>query len=891
MKKALKITGIAILSVFILLLVIPLLFKGKIINVVKEEVGKTVDARIEFPDISISFIKNFPNLNVTLDQFSVAGKGRFNEDTLLTVKKISLTLDIMSVIKGEQYVIKKILIDEPVINLKVLGDSTANWDIVKMEPSKQDETSSDTSSAFSIAMNNFRINNATIVYEDKPNKTSASIAGLEFTLSGDLSAGTTTLKTESVINSLTVDYGNVRYMNKASVKFDAVINADMQNKLFTFEKNTLSVNDLKINFDGWVKMLEESYELDIKFNTPDTEFKSVLSMIPAIYSKQFSDVKTSGDFKLDGFAKGVYENDNLPAFGLELQVSDAMFQYPQLPASVKNINIGVSIANKGGSADNTLVKVEKFHTEIAGNPLDFTLGLATPVSDPEITFTALGKLDLSSIEKIYPLDQKLTGMLTANLELAGKMSSLDNKNFDGFKAIGSLQIENMATGAKGTSTELNIKSMLFKFSPAFLELASFEAGMGSSDIKASGKITQYLDYLLKNGTLKGVLSVTSSYLNVDELMPKTSNTTNSDSTIAGDNAPIELPERIDFTASCAITRMKYDKMELTNIRGQVTLRDKKLNLDDLTMNGFGGTVQTNGYIKTVKDMPIEVNITANLNQIDIQQLSASFSSIDSIAPILKKIKGNTSMSMNFNTSLHKDYTPDLSSVQSQGTLNTGELIANDIDVMNKAADMLKMENLRRIKVSPASLSYIIENGKLLVKPFDIKVNQIAGTLGGTTEISTQALDYVLGLQIPRTTFGSAANSVVDGLVAEINKKGIAYEPDKNVAINLSIGGTAKNPTIGMNLGKSSSGGSITEDLKAKASEEFNRKKQELENQAKAEVEKQKAAAEAKLKQEQEKLKAEAEKKKKELENKARKEADSLKKKLEDEAKKKLKKFF
>ncbi|PKP16765.1 MAG: hypothetical protein CVU06_14080, partial [Bacteroidetes bacterium HGW-Bacteroidetes-22] len=207
MKKALKITGITLLSVFILLLVIPFLFKGKIINLVKEEVGKTVDANIQFPDISISLIKNFPNINVTLDQFSISGKGAFDKDTLMTVKKISLTLDLMSVIKGDQYEIRKIIIDKPFINLKVLADSSANWYIVKKEPTKQGQAQADTSSAFNISMKSFKINDAVVIYDDKPNKTYANVAGLNFSLSGDLSAESTSLTTESIIKALTIDYG------------------------------------------------------------------------------------------------------------------------------------------------------------------------------------------------------------------------------------------------------------------------------------------------------------------------------------------------------------------------------------------------------------------------------------------------------------------------------------------------------------------------------------------------------------------------------------------------------------------------------------------------------------------------------------------------------------
>lgn len=893
MKKALKITGIVLVVVLILLLTLPYLFRGKIMSLAKEEAAKSVNATIDFDHLSLSLFRSFPDFSFAVDHFSVVGQGQFEGDTLLKVQNLTLTLDLFSVINGNQYEIKKISISKPVINLIVMADSSANWDIAKTKGSTGGAAQQDTASAFKMAIRKFEVRDARISYTDQPNKTVAIADGINFELSGDLSSETTTLSLSSTIEAVLAEYGGVRYLNQAKVQFEARVMADMKSGLYTLEDNKLTVNDLSVMFEGWFKMMPEAYEMDIRFNTPQTDFKSVLSMVPALYSKQFSEVQTKGKFMLSGYSKGTYTATSLPAFGITLSVADAMFQYPAMPAAVSDIGVEATVTNPGGSADLTVTDVKRFHLNMAGNPMDITFRLANPLTDPDLAMTVSGKFDLSSVEKIYPTEQKLTGKLSADLALAGRMSAVDRRDFEQFRADGTLKIEEMRVATTALAHPLNIKSLVFRFSPAFLELASFDGTLGKSDFRASGKITRYLDYLLKDGVLTGNLNLSSTMIDVDELMPRNNGQTQQAQPAHPDSTGMAmlLPDRVDFVTVCNIAQLKYDKATLTNLSGQVTLRNRKLSLDRMAMEAFGGSVQASGHLATPEQKPVELNLRAEMKQIDLQLLAASFSSIDSLAPILKKVKGKTGMNLTFNTLLQEDLSPDLAAIQSQGSLNTSQLIATDIEVMNKAADLLKMDKLKSLTINPTNLSYIIEDGKLLVKPFDIKVDQMAGTLGGTTDLKTQSLDYVLGLQIPRATFGSAANAVVDGLVAEINKKGLAYDPGKNVAVDLLIGGTAKSPKVTMKLGKSGSGSGMADDLKAKATEEFNKKKQELENQAKAEIEKQKAAAEAKVRQEQEKLKQEVEKKKKELETKAKREADSLKKRLEEEAKKKLKKFF
>src|SRR5690606_1651647 len=108
------------------------------------------------------------------------------------------------------------------------------------------------------------------------------------------------------------------------------------------------------------------------------------SLIPAIYAKDFESIKTNGKATLSAFAKGTLQGDTLPQFDATLDVKDAMFRYPSLPAGVDQINVHAKVKNPGGSADFTEITVSPFSFRLAGNPFSITAAVKTPVSDPDV---------------------------------------------------------------------------------------------------------------------------------------------------------------------------------------------------------------------------------------------------------------------------------------------------------------------------------------------------------------------------------------------------------------------------------------------------------------------------------------------------------------------------
>ena len=91
--------------VFILLLLVaavafPFLFKDKIIQAAKEAANKEMNASLNFSELDVSLLqnfKNFPDVTLVVSNPNIVGKNQFLGDTLVSMDKLHLALDIKSV--------------------------------------------------------------------------------------------------------------------------------------------------------------------------------------------------------------------------------------------------------------------------------------------------------------------------------------------------------------------------------------------------------------------------------------------------------------------------------------------------------------------------------------------------------------------------------------------------------------------------------------------------------------------------------------------------------------------------------------------------------------------------------------------------------------------------
>jgi len=890
MKTTFKIIGILIVLILALAFLLPILFKGKIISVVKQEVNKSVTAKVDFGDIGLSLFRSFPDFSLRMNDITVVGIHEFEKDTLADIGSLELTVDLMSVLSGN-YEIKKIRIVEPEIYIRVLEDGKTNYDIsVPSEEQPAETIAAEGEEPFKLSLKLVEIEDGNIIYDDASLPVKAVLNGLNHTLSGNMTGDFTTLETKTTIGRFDLNYDGMQYFKSATVDLTAGIDADLNNGIYTLRENELKLNDLFLAFSGSFAFEGEDYKLDFTFNAPKTDFKNFLSVVPAIYAKDFASVQTQGNLKLDGMVKGLYTETSLPAFNVNLSVGDAMFKYPDLPKSVTGIQISTNISNPGGDADNTVIDISDFKMQLGNDPVEMKMLIKTPVSDPDIDGNISGNFNLAGVSEYYPLEkgEELTGSFIFDIVLKGKLSAVENEQYENFTALGSLQVKDFRYSSSMVNEPMEIALARLDFSPAYLDLVTFQSKIGKNDFSAQGKLTNYLGYAFKDEVLKGNLKTTSHYFDVSSLMPEETETetpqeTSADST---EMTVVEIPGNIDFEMATAFDKLIYDNIIMDNVKGMLKIKDKKLELTNLSMNLLKGEMTMNGFYSTVDPQNPEFDFGLNIRNFDIQETYKTLEIMSTYAPIAQKTSGSFSAKMNLKSNLDKEMMPDYETMNGGGELSTSSIKISDVNTLNKIADALKMDNLRSLDIAKILVQFKFIDGKIVVEPFDMKVSDFTSNLGGWTAFD-QTIDYVMNLNVPRGKLGSAANSVLDGLVSQANSKGTNFSLGETVSLDVLIGGTLTDPTI--KTGLKETGKNLVADIKEQVKEEIEKKVEEVKEDVKAQAQKLIDDADKSA----QKLISEAEKQAANIRNtaadgakKLRDEADIQAKKVEAEGKKK-----
>ena len=610
MKKFLKIVAIVAVVFIAVALVVPLALKSKVGDIVKKEASELLTAEVDFRSLDLSLLRHFPHASVELEGLTVVCAAPFEGDTLASVGRISVVVDLMSLFGDSGYEVTKLLVDKAHLHARKLADGSVNWDVMKPsdEPAEEKEPAeADEPSAFRLRMRDVRLSEAVVRYEDDSTGMRAGVDPLDLRLSGDLSGERSDLDLRLEAHRLSYAAGGVALLRDADLTADVTLDADLKNKRFTFSDNRLSLNAIALSLDGWVALADDRTEMDVRVNSSKVEFRDVLSLVPAFYTRDFENLTASGQLTLDAWAKGVLAGDRLPAFETTLAVRDGSFKYASLPKAVTGITIDARAANPGGTADATTVDVPTFALTMAGNALRGSFSAATPMSDLRFKAAAAGKVDLGAVKEVYPLGDSiaLAGVVTADMQASGRMSDIERERYEAIAASGRLTVEGVTAALAGLP-EVKVRRAAMSVSPAALTLSELGVTVGRSDIEASGTLSNYIGYLLRDQTLRGRLDVRSSLLDLNELLGDASEASADTGAAAApaDTAAMRavvVPQNLDLALGASLKKILFQKMVLDDFTGSLTVAKGTVSMNRLAMNAFGGRMSASGSYSTAAD--------------------------------------------------------------------------------------------------------------------------------------------------------------------------------------------------------------------------------------------------------------------------------------------------
>lgn len=782
MKKVLKIAGITLGVLLILLLVLPFAFQGKIEKLVKQEGNKMLNAQFDFSALDISLIRNFPSASITLEDFWLKGACEFQNDTLIQAGELTAAVNLFSLFGNSGYDISKIIIEDTKVKAIVLENGHPNWDVMKPSADTTDTEETPTESTpIRIKLQKLSIKDLSVSYDDRQGGMYAAINHLNATCSGDFGSERTTVDLSMETPSLTYRTGGIPFLNKARLEADMNVDADFANNKYTLKDNTISLNAIQVNIDGWAAMQKNGIGMDMKLNTNEVGFKELLSLIPAIYAKDFQDLKTDGKASLTAFAKGILGQDQVPQFEVALDVKDGMFRYPSLPAGVENINIAANVKNAGGNIDATEITVSPFDFVLAGNPFSLKASVKTPMSDPDLQATAKGTLDLGKVKEVYPLeDMTLNGTIQADMNLAGKLSYIEKEQYGQMKAAGSIRLNNMKLNLQDMPA-IDIQRSTFSFSPRYLQLSETTINIGQNDLTVDSRFENYLGYALKGSTLKGNLNISSNHIHVNDFISSDTTTvqapeTHDSTTVSSSEAGvIRIPENIDFTMQANLKEVLFDKMKLETVSGVLTVKNGTVDMRNLSFNTMGGSITANGAYSAPKGVQPHLNAGFDMKGIGFAQAYEELGLVQQLAPIFSGLKGNFSGNLKINTPLDEKMSPVMQQVQGSGSLSTKDLSLSDVKFINQVADIVKKPSMKDIQVKDLNLDFEIADGRVTTQPFDLKLGDYTMNLSGSTGLD-QTIDYTGKITLPSGGIGSKLGTV-----------------------DMTIGGTFTSPKVGIDM--------------------------------------------------------------------------------------------
>ena len=367
------------------------------------------------------------------------------------------------------------------------------------------------------------------------------------------------------------------------------------------------------------------------------------------------------------------------------------------------------------------------------------------------------------------------------------------------------------------------------FNNRYIDLTSLKMKIGRNDLSATGKLENFVAYALHKKTLKGTLNLQSNYFNASDFMTGGTTKSSTGSTLT----LIEIPKNIDFTMQAGFNQLVYEKMNFTNAKGVLRVLDGDLKFQNMSVQAFGGNMLMNGTYSTGNPKKPTVNFDLNINDVVFTEMFKQVETLQKIAPIFSNASGRFSTKLSFNSLLQNNMMPDMATLAGNGSFSTKSVGISNVAALTALASSLKRPELANPNIKDLNLDFVIKDGRLTTKPFNVALGNIKMNLSGSTGFD-KSIAYTGKVQLPdKFKLGQLSN------------------------VGLKIGGTFTKPKVSLDM--SGMLNDMVSSVKAKVATEVNKQVDAAKTKVMEEANKQKENALKDAQDRAQKIRSEAQK--------------------------------
>ena len=513
--KTLKWVGIFVAIILFLMFIIPLLFPGTISEQVKIFANKKLAGKLEYKKVHLTFFRHFPSLTVSVDELLLQGSRPFQQDTLLSAKEVAAGINLKNLIFDGVVKIDEIYVSDAVANVYVNSKGEANYNVYVSSPSKSPVDTTEKGTSIKVDLIKFR--NWNIKYKDHTANVLVDAKGLNYTGTGGLSEDIFDLKTDLNIDQLDFSLNRVYYARQKSLRADLITRINTIALTFVLKKNELRINELPLKFTGFVTILKDGYNLDIKAASEKTTIRDMISVLPPQYLAWAKDTKLKGNSDLFISLKGQFsEPRNVkPNFKAHLLVKDGIISSEKAPVPMDHLNIDLGIDFPSLDPEKLSVNLKTLNFDLGPKSIFRAVVKTQGLSEMSVNAVMKGAVNLQTLDEALGLkDLDLRGLMNADVKANG-IFSMDKKLFP--KTNGYLNLKDgwLKTTAypnpiKNINLTANINNTDGTFSSLGVKLSPFKFDFEGNPVFVNADLQNFEDLLYKVRA-KGVLNIGKIY--------------------------------------------------------------------------------------------------------------------------------------------------------------------------------------------------------------------------------------------------------------------------------------------------------------------------------------------------------------------------------------------
>lgn len=670
-------------------------------------------SKVEVGDINFSVLQNFPYASLNFEKVKIFASANHSINPpkiLLQAQSLQLAFKVWDIVE-KKYIIQKLLLKQGYINIAIDSLGTGNYSILKNNNKEGGD--------FKLALNSVQFSDVSFNYTDEQAR-NTFVLGLEkLRLNGDLSSKSFNLNTEIQAKSFSIINQNFKYSGQ-TLNYSGNLFVDKQ--LFTLKNNNLQIENAQFEIDGiYNGKVPGNYRFNIF--APLQNLENIVHILPKSIKEKFTVYKISGEASCH---MQINSTNQKPTIAADMLLKKGRLSYPEYHVDLADLNFKLSY-RKNQTAE--ILSIPSFTCKIHNKALVGRLLVQNPSGQQQYSGYLNGALDLALINTIIPVNQQTikqaSGELQCALSFSGRGSTLPQLKGN----IKLVAAQFILAESKLAFKEVNT-SVKFNGSEISIENAGFK--IPNAQINLNGKLNNIY-------TSNFALSKVSGQINI--YIPEWNNTEIANKPNAEKTNILQLLDELPaVNYAFAIGKMKYQNANFSRIKGQLIVKeDKLIQLQNLELNAFGGSIKFNGNVFKNKDS-LNLYSTFLLKNIALQPAMADLNNFGQTALLSENIKGVASANSQIKISFDKYGNPNWKSM-----LCKTELIVENGQLINYAplqgmSRFIKEERLKTIYFSTLHNEFNLQNGELSIPAMDIKSSALNLSTYGTYKLDN-SIDF------------------------------------------------------------------------------------------------------------------------------------------------------